>query len=263
MDAAFDHTASGYDATFTHSEIGSRQRAIVWKYLEKHLPTQPLRILEINGGTGEDAIFLAQKGHHVTCTDIAENMVAAGRNKANDAQVKVKFQQLDITRLSEESFAEPFDLVFSNFGGLNCLDAKALQELSINLPKILQPNGQFIAVIMPRYCAWESWYFFLKLKWGKMFRRRKKGPLMVHVEGEQVPTWYYSPSRIKKLFKSHFSYKRKKPVGICIPPSYLEPLMQRNKWLLRMCSKMEGFWGRISAMSGASDHYLIELEVKQ
>jgi len=57
MPPASDHVATQYDADFTHSQIGRLQRASVWHYLEKRFAKQKnLSILELNCGTGEDAL---------------------------------------------------------------------------------------------------------------------------------------------------------------------------------------------------------------
>ena len=40
------------------------------------------RILEINCGTGNDAVFLARSGMHVTATDISPMMIEETKRKA-------------------------------------------------------------------------------------------------------------------------------------------------------------------------------------
>ena len=76
MQNAFDQIASSYDETFTYTEIGKKQRNIVWDYLKRTLPADTqLDILELNCGTGEDALFLANIGHSVTATDASEEML--------------------------------------------------------------------------------------------------------------------------------------------------------------------------------------------
>ena len=58
--APFDILAPDYDAVFSHSLTGSAQRWITRARLSAFLADKgPLRILEINCGTGEDACWLA------------------------------------------------------------------------------------------------------------------------------------------------------------------------------------------------------------
>ena len=71
MASSFDTAAAMYDDTFTYSVIGKLQRQYVHLHLTNILnETKPKKILEINCGTGEDAIWLAKQNYKVTATDI-------------------------------------------------------------------------------------------------------------------------------------------------------------------------------------------------
>ena len=53
----FDIPSKNYDSVFTFSEIGKAQRQRVYHFASKYInPATPLDILELNCGTGEDAI---------------------------------------------------------------------------------------------------------------------------------------------------------------------------------------------------------------
>jgi ubiquinone/menaquinone biosynthesis C-methylase UbiE len=79
----FDILAETYDADFTQSQIGKLQRERVWKFLQAILQTlgRPLKILEINCGTGEDALRLAAMGHNIVATDASEIMIEKAQQK--------------------------------------------------------------------------------------------------------------------------------------------------------------------------------------
>jgi methylase of polypeptide subunit release factors len=77
-------------------------------------------ILELNAGTGSDAAYFADKGFLVHATDVADGMVNAIKEKAARLPERLTVQQLSFTELESVEGA-PFDLVFSNFGGLNCI----------------------------------------------------------------------------------------------------------------------------------------------
>jgi len=55
---AFDQLAADYDQRFTYSIIGRAQRDSILKILSNTFKAND-NILELNCGTGEDAIFLA------------------------------------------------------------------------------------------------------------------------------------------------------------------------------------------------------------
>ncbi len=93
MQQAFDTIAEEYDTSFTNSIIGNAQREIVWSYLEKTLPkNKNLNILELNCGTGEDALWFAKKGHKVLATDISEKMLEITNDKLNQSNLRSSVQ---------------------------------------------------------------------------------------------------------------------------------------------------------------------------
>ena len=78
--APFDAIADEYDAVFTHSLIGRAQRESVWREIDRLFrPGQ--RVLEINCGTGVDALHLAARGVQVVACDASAGMVAVARRR--------------------------------------------------------------------------------------------------------------------------------------------------------------------------------------
>ncbi len=94
--AAFDAFAADYDATFTDSTLGRLLRPRVWEVLAQHFQPGD-HILELACGTGEDAVWLAQRGLHVTATDGSVQMVAQTQAKAQAAGVK---EQVNAVQMS-------------------------------------------------------------------------------------------------------------------------------------------------------------------
>ena len=103
MDASFDKAAVNYDKTFTNTEIGKMQRALVYTELSKHL-TSVQNILEINCGTGEDAIWFAKQNFKITATDISPKMIEIAKSKAN-----LNFKTADINSIATTFEGENFD----------------------------------------------------------------------------------------------------------------------------------------------------------
>lgn len=264
MNEFFDIASKTYDQDFTNSSIGRLQRNLVWKYLDQRVQSEkPLDILELNCGTGEDALHLAQMGHNVTATDISGEMLTIARKKITSAGLKqrVHLEQLDLKEIHHFDKGTKFDLIFSNFGGLNCIAQPDLNNFKSEIRKMMKPNGALIMVIMPELCVWESLYFMLKLKTHEVFRR-KKPSVLANVSGIKVETWYYSPKTIRNSFSPEFSISKVKPIGLFAPPSYMEPFMQRNRGLFGLLSFLERNLSRFSWQGSMSDHYYIELEVR-
>ena len=259
MKASFDKAAQNYDDTFSNSEIGKLQRNVVHYHLKKLLSNQQLNILEINCGTGEDAIWLAQKKHIVIATDISNEMIVVAKTK--ESYQNLNFEQADITSITEKFKDKKFDLIFSNFGGLNCLDKNELSHFLNSVSTILSEKGKLILVIMPKNTLWEKVYFILKGKFKTAFRRTKK-VAFANVDGISVPTYYYNPKDIVNLSKSSFDCLAIKPVGFFIPPSYLEPFFKNKKGFLRLLNSLESKIKNWSFLSKYADHYLIVLQKK-
>lgn len=265
MGVPFDHIATTYDNLFTQSMIGQLQRKRVWSYLETITPELPgLDILELNCGTGEDAILFSEKGFNIIATDISEEMLSITQEKVQQysLQNKISSHYLDLESFDDTLFNKKFDLVFSNFGGLNCIPPAALEKLIDRVPVILSPGGRFIGVIMGKHCIWETLYFLMKFQFAKAFRRWTKKSVHADLNGVSIKTWYYSPSQLKHWTKNKFRIKNILPVGLSVPPSYLENFFSKRRRSLLRLNSLEKRLGKISLFAPYADHYIIDLSVK-
>lgn len=260
MHSNFDSASNQYDKVFTFSNIGKAQRKSVYNYINFVIKSKKkLSILEINCGTGEDAILFGSFGHDVIATDISEGMIKVANAKKYPKNIT--FKALDINILSMDLFDKKFDLIFSNFGGLNCLSNEKLSDFIKNSSGMLNPKGKLILIIMPKNCLWERFYFSLKGNYKKAKRRSTSKSIIVNVDGADVKTWYYNPKDIVSLTEMSYNTKKIKPIGLAVPPSYLENSFLAKKPILSILKGVDriitgSFWAKYS------DHFLIELEKK-
>ncbi len=284
---AFDTVAHEYDAAFSHTAVGRLLRERVWAIgstafrpsgegaftplndifsavngtvpdgINAVLP----QALELNCGTGEDAIWLARQGWRVLATDISAKMVALAKAKIEQAGLAEKASAkvcsfAEVGQLPERNF----DLIFSNFGGLNCVSPEELEKLGAVFFQKLKPGGKFVAVVMGRFCWWESLYFLLKMKPREAFRRFGKRPLEARLDAQTtVPTWYYSPSEFQNLLQFNSQRSKVRPIGFWLPPSYLNPFFEKRPRLLGFLNFLEKNCTP-SWLTFAADHFLICLE---
>src|SRR5689334_14019983 len=96
----FDSMAADYDRAFSESAIGRHMRAAVWRRLDAAFRPGD-RVLELNCGTGEDAIYLGRRGVRVLATDISAGMLDVTRAKVARAGLAdvVQVERLDIRDL--------------------------------------------------------------------------------------------------------------------------------------------------------------------
>jgi len=261
MKEDFDHIAVEYDQDFTHSPIGIAQRNSVYEVLNQCVSNfETLSVLEINCGTGEDALYFANKNATVCATDISTEMIKQAKIKQG-GKANLTFETLDINKLDQFKPKETYDMIFSNFGGLNCLDSQELTLFLKNSYSKLNNEGFLFLVIMPRACVWESLYFVSMLKFKKAFRRKNKKGVLANVDGEWVKTYYYNPKDIVKIAKG-FQLKKAAPIGLFVPPSYLNPFFKnREKWLSKLIIKDKKALKK-GRYSSYSDHYVICLQKK-
>src|SRR5512141_2521730 len=64
---------------------------------------KPCRAIDLGCGTGENAIYLAQKGFDVTGVDYAKAAIEKARRRAKDSGVQVRFIVDDLTKLRHVS----------------------------------------------------------------------------------------------------------------------------------------------------------------
>ena len=118
---AFSLTAEKYDSFVQDHPHLTRMRRKVYAHLARFVP-QGAHILELNAGTGTDAVQLAQHGYRVHATDVAPAMSDRRRVAGSELglQDRVTVEQRSFLSLSNVPGA-PFDAVFSDLGGLNCV----------------------------------------------------------------------------------------------------------------------------------------------
>lgn len=253
MNPAFDKVASSYDQEFTDTPIGRAQRDRVWRYMRKVLGRyEQARILELNCGTGEDAVFMAEMGHEVLATDISTEMLKRVEKKALGAGLedKVRVRQLDLAApvLEEEA---GFDLIFSNFGGLNCISGEKLEELAVFCEKKLKVGGACVFVVMPPKTLLEKVYRWRKGEMEEYKQRNSQVPLMVSVGEEEVATYFHSPSM---LISSFYSFLHHNTQAVGFIPSYMNA--SKKLVFLNMLEKVL-LWTQTSPKR--SDHYITYL----
>lgn len=257
LPSAFNPYASTYDQDFTFSEIGKLQRLQVWQYLKPYLKNQK-NILEINCGTGHDAIQLGKAGHQVLATDLSDKMISEGQKKLKQQkkELPVSFQQVNFLELQEQLQDQQFDIIFSNFGGLNCInpiDTKLLRPVFYNL---LSTNGLLFLTYMSSACLWERFYYNFKGNRKAARRRRSSDPVMAKVANSAIPIWYYAPPQLKEIFRDQFQCLQIKPIGLFVPPSYLEHYFKSKTKLLKALHKLDSLFSA-SIFANYADHFVI------
>src|ERR1700676_1000707 len=119
--AYWDITAETYDQIFPGTLIGQAQREVIWQELRRVFHSGQ-RLLELNCGTGIDAVHLAEIGVTVLACDISPRMIELACRRSSSTKVGrlIDFRVLATENVAVLGDEGPFDGAFSNFAGLNC-----------------------------------------------------------------------------------------------------------------------------------------------
>lgn len=152
---AFSKQAPIFDKLYSEDSIIQYKRKRVRDHLLKWLKPNS-SILELNAGTGEDAVFLAQHGHTVHATDISDAMQTMLKEKVklHGLQMNISNEICTYTELENLSDRGPYDCIFSNFAGLNCTNE--LSKVLCSFNDLLKPGGLVTLVILPEFCLGNS-----------------------------------------------------------------------------------------------------------
>ena len=260
LSAPFDAIAATYDDTFTNSSIGRAQRHLVWLEADRAFSIGH-QILEINCGTGIDALHLASRGIEVTACDSAPAMIEVARHRLNASAFHrvVDLRCLAIEQLAMLEAEGPYDGIFSNFGGLNCLDD--LNSVVRDMSRLVWPGGKLVLCLFGRSCLWEILFYTLRGDFHRAFRRfRRKGTIAVLAPGSEIVVHYPGVRELGRIFSPYFRLERWRGVGISVPPSYLESFAASFPRFLKFAARIDGCFGQWPGLRALADHVVLTFE---
>jgi len=252
---AFDAMAEDYDRIFTHSMLGKAQRSLVHGALGRRL-RKGQRILDLNCGTGEDAVYLASLGISVFACDISERMIEIARQKVahTDNSSAIDFAVCANEHLDSLADYAPFDAVLSNFGGLNC--TADLTRLARDLSRLVSPGGEVFLCMLGRVCAWEILWYAARGNWSKAFRRLKPGGAEALIRNAAIRVHYPSARDMKRALAPSFRLMSWRGIGVTLPPSWLASVFQDRPRLVGLLTRIDRCLGVLSVSRGLADHIL-------
>jgi ubiquinone/menaquinone biosynthesis C-methylase UbiE len=258
---AFDSQAREFDTLYGNDQVIRYKRERVRSHVQKFLATGS-SILELNAGTGEDAVYFASQGHRVHATDISPEMQAVLREKAGRLELKENISSgiCSFTELEQLENQGPYDLIFSNFAGLNCTDR--LDKVLDSFDFLLRPGGHVTLVVLPGFCLWEFMMLF-RGKFKTAFRRftGNKGT-EAKINNETFRCWYYNPSYIRRGLGKNFRLIALEGLCTIVPPSYLEGFAEKRPRLFRKLKEWENSLKGSWPWKSVGDYFIITFQKK-
>ena len=259
--AAFNKQSAVFDQLYSGNAIIQYKRKRVRAHVEQCIKPNST-ILELNAGTGEDAIYFAQQGHYVHATDISKGMQdeLSKKIKNNRLDEKISCELRSFTDLENLANKGPYDLVFSNFAGLNC--SNELSKVLSSFSSLVKKGGVVTLVILPKFCLWETGLLFkghFKTAFRRFFSSRGR---KAHIEGEYFRCWYYNPAFIKRKLKKDFDVLGIEGLCTLVPPSYIENFAEKHPKAFQFLENKEDKWKTKWPWRSIGDYYIISLRRK-
>lgn len=258
---AFTKQSELFDNLYSGNAIIQYKRQRVREHVLQYIKPGSA-ILELNSGTGEDAIWFAQQGHQVHATDISAGMQQQLLQKVSAAGLGtiISTEQISFTALQHLQVQKQFDYVFSNFAGLNCTGE--LEKVLHSFNAVLKPGGVVTMVILPKFCLWEFLLLF-KAQFKTAFRRLfARNGSKAHIEGEYFTCWYYNPSFVIKQLHKNFDLLDVEGLCTIVPPSYMEGFAAKYPRCIGFLKRMENKYSKSRPWKFMGDYYIISLRKK-
>lgn len=235
---AFSGQSAYFDRVYESNPTIQYKRKRVRDHLLKYLKPGS-SILELNAGTGEDAVFLARQGYNVHATDISEGMQEKLAEKVayHGLTGSVSRELCSFTALRTMQKKGPYDCIFSNFAGLNCTDR--LDQVLSDFDELLNPGAVVVLVVLPGFCLWESLLIF-RGKFSTATRRFfSASGRKANIDGFPFRCWYYSPRFLKRIMSKKYSLLEIEGLCTIVPPSYLNTFPEKYPRIFSMLCDLE------------------------
>lgn len=138
-ESLFENYGLKYDKeNFTQGTMGECD------FIEKELRfDKSLKVLDVGCGTGRHSIELTKRGYSVTGIDLSETQLKRAKEKAENYNLKIDFQQQDARNLS---FNNEFDMaIMLCEGGFPLMETDEMNfEILKSVTKSLNDNGKLI-----------------------------------------------------------------------------------------------------------------------
>lgn len=171
---------------------------VVHRNLTDYVSNGPLRIADVGGGSGIDAVWLAEMGHDITLVDPGEKQLARARARIAQATPEVcdritliEGDVLDVLRQGGEA---SFDMALSHGVAMYLPDP---QSFTLQLARLVKPGGH-VSLLEKSFFGQEA-RFVSHAKWDELDFLHATGRVRANNEGR--PTRTFKPEDLSLMLK--------------------------------------------------------------
>lgn len=257
---AFDAVADSFDDRYgAWQSVASQRRAVRAALLAAFPPGAT--VLELGGGTGEDALWLSRQNRRVFLTDASPSMVRVAQGKLHDRPgsraAVLPAEGLESLARERAASGEPrFDGAFSNFAALNCV--ADLGSVARGLARLVTRGAPVLLVLFGPLPPGELLVQLARGDLRAAVRRLAAGGVPARLGGRDFTVRYHRPGAIRRAMAPWFRPTGRRGIGVLVPPSAAEPWISRHPRLLRVLERADVALSRPLALLG--DHILYRFE---
>lgn len=170
-------------------ELG-KPRKILVNLVEKGLVKEG-KALDICCGAGTNAVYLAQKGFEVTGIDISSKAIEYAKQKAEQANVKIRLMVQNFLKLSFND--EEFDFVF-DMGCFHHVEVEDRNTFIKEVYRVLKKSGTYLLVCFS-YRNGPAWNHFTKEQIVQLYSnyfKIKKNKHIASREADDFVRYFYA-----------------------------------------------------------------------
>lgn len=101
LDGNFDGIANKFDENIYGTSKGRLRHQLLVQCLSSYIEGQPLKVLDVGGGTGMMSLEFAKKGHQVTIADVSLDAIAIAKQRLKSFDT-ANFLHCDIKELKDK-----------------------------------------------------------------------------------------------------------------------------------------------------------------
>lgn len=252
----FSEIYDEYEELNKSNYVDQYMRNQVYRHVGKYI-SHSSGLLEINAGSGIDALYFASRGHTVLATDIAHKSGAYIMDKAT----RFKLPNLCFKRLSfgelHQLLPEQFEYIYSNFGGLNC--TPNLPAVLGSIENLLVRDGYATLVVLNKNYIWD-WLRILKFRRKKAFYRRSTRPIYANIKSQKIRVFYYSPREFVRLLPDSMKVVNIEPLSTFYP-NVNHPWLTKYPRLIKSLLRVENLFLKLrTSPFFISDYFIITLQ---